>query len=86
MYLLLIVFVTSLLRSRVGRPLWRRLHYLVFPAVALVFVHSIFTDPDLKDGHPDLLDGGKIFVEILALEPLAKFSQPSDLCGGDSQL
>jgi hypothetical protein len=49
-------------------------------------VHSIFTDPDLKDGHPDLLDGGKIFVEILALEPLAKFSQPSDLCGGDSQL
>ena len=67
MYLLLIVFVTSLLRSRVGRPLWRRSHYLVFPAVVLVFVHSIFTDPDLKDGHPDLLDGGKIFVEILAL-------------------
>jgi predicted ferric reductase len=67
MYLLLIVFLTSLLRSRVGRPLWRRLHYLVFPAAVLIFVHSIFTDPDLKDGHPDLLDGGKIFVEILAL-------------------
>jgi predicted ferric reductase len=67
MYLLLIVFVTSLLRSRVGRPLWRNLHYLVFPAAVLVFVHSIFTDPDLKDGHPDLLDGGKVFVEILAL-------------------
>jgi predicted ferric reductase len=67
MYLLLIVFVTSLLRSRIGRPLWRSLHYLVFPAAVLVFVHSIFTDPNLKDGHPDLLDGGKIFVEILAL-------------------
>src|SRR5580658_5195081 len=67
MYLLLVVFVTSLLRSRIGRPLWRRLHYLVFPAAVLVFVHSIFTDPNLKDGHPDLLDGGKIFVEILAL-------------------
>jgi hypothetical protein len=33
----------------------------------LLFLHSILTDPDLKDGHPDLLDGGKVFVEILAL-------------------
>ena len=48
-------------------PLWRRLHYLVFPAAILLFVHSILTDPDLKDGHPDLLDGGKVFVEIAAL-------------------
>ena len=67
LYLLLIVFLTSLLRSRIGRPLWRRLHYLVFPAAILLFVHSILTDPALKDGHPDLLDGGKVFVEIAAL-------------------
>jgi predicted ferric reductase len=67
LYLLLLVFLTSLLRSRLGRPLWRRIHYLVFPAAVLLFVHSILTDPDLKDGHPDLLDGGKVFVEILAL-------------------
>ena len=67
LYLLLIVFLTSLARSRIGRPLWRRLHYLVFPAAILLFVHSILTDPDLKDGHPDLLDGGKVFVEIAAL-------------------
>jgi sulfoxide reductase heme-binding subunit YedZ len=70
-YLLLLVFITSLLRARIGRPLWRRLHYLVFPAAVLLFLHSILTDPDLKDGHPDLLDGGKIFVEILALICLA---------------
>jgi predicted ferric reductase len=67
MYLLLLVFVTSLLRTRIGRPLWRNLHYLVFPAAVLLFVHSILTDPDLKDGHPDLLDGGKVFVEILTV-------------------
>jgi predicted ferric reductase len=67
MYLLLLVFVTSLIRSRIGRPLWRRTHYLVFPAAVLLFIHSILTDPDLKDGHPDLLDGGKVFLEILAL-------------------
>ena len=71
MYLLVLVFATSLLRARIGRPLWRRFHYLVFPAAVLLFVHSILTDPDLKDGHPDLLDGGKVFVEILALVCLA---------------
>jgi len=66
LYLLLLVFVTSLLRTRIGRPIWRSLHYLVFPAAVLLFIHSILTDPDLKDGHPDLLDGGKVFLEILA--------------------
>jgi DMSO/TMAO reductase YedYZ heme-binding membrane subunit len=67
LYLLLLVFLSSLLRSRIGRPLWRRLHYLVFPAAVLFFLHSILTDPNLKDGHPDLLDGGKVFVEAASL-------------------
>lgn len=63
LYLLMLVFVSSLLRTRIGRPVWHNLHYLVFPAVILLFLHSILTDPALKDGHPDLLDGGKLFVE-----------------------
>lgn len=67
LYLIVLVLVSSLLRSRVGRPLWRRLHYLVFPAAVLLFLHSILTDPALKDGHPDLLDGGKVFVETAVL-------------------
>jgi predicted ferric reductase len=67
LYLLLLVFLSSLLRTRIGRPLWRRLHYLVFPAAVLFFLHSILTDPNLKDGHPDLLDGGKVFVEVASL-------------------
>ncbi len=71
LYLLLLVLVSSLLRTRIGRPLWRRLHYLVFPAAALLFLHSILTDPNLKDGHPDLLDGGKIFVETATIVSLA---------------
>lgn len=66
-YLLLVVFVSSLLRTRIGRPIWRSLHYLVFPAAVLLLLHSVLTDPNLKDGHPDLLDGGKIFVEAAAL-------------------
>jgi len=67
LYLLVIVMVSSLLRTRLGRPLWRSLHYLVFPAAILLFLHSILTDPLLKDGHPDLVDGGKVFVEICTL-------------------
>jgi predicted ferric reductase len=67
LYLLLAVFISSLLRTRIGRPLWRSLHYLVFPAAVLLLLHSILTDPNLKDGHPDLLDGGKIFVEGAAI-------------------
>jgi predicted ferric reductase len=63
LYLLAIVLLSSLLRARMTRVVWRRLHYLVFPAAVLLLLHSILTDPNLKDGHPDLLDGGKIFVE-----------------------
>jgi sulfoxide reductase heme-binding subunit YedZ len=71
LYLLLLVMLSSLLRSRIGRPLWRRLHYMVFPAAILLFLHSFLTDPNLKDGHPDLLDGGKVFVEVAMLLSLA---------------
>lgn len=71
LYLIVLVVVTSLLRSRIARPVWRNLHYLVFPAAFLLFLHSILTDPNLKDGHPDLLDGGKVFIESAALVILA---------------
>ena len=70
-YLLLVILVTSLLRNRIGRPIWRKLHYLAFPTVILVFVHSLFTDPNLKDGHPDMLDGGKVFLEIACVLSIA---------------
>ena len=67
LYLLAIVLVTSLLRMHMPRQVWRRLHLLVFPSAVLLFLHSILTDPNLRDGHPDLLDGGKVFVEAAAL-------------------
>ncbi len=67
LYLLAVVLGSSLLRNRIGRPVWRRLHYLAFPAAVLLFLHSFLTDPLLKDGRPDLLDGGKVFVEMAFL-------------------
>jgi predicted ferric reductase len=67
LYLIALVLVSSLLRQQIGRPLWRGLHYLVIPCAILLFLHSVLTDPNLKDGHPDLLDGGKVFLEISLL-------------------
>ncbi len=81
LYLVALVLITSLLRIRIGRRLWRRLHYLVFPMAVLMFVHSIYTDPNLKDGHPDLLDGGKVFLEIAALLIVAAISMRVRLHG-----
>jgi predicted ferric reductase len=71
MYLMLLIVGSSVLRQRIGRPLWRKLHYLVFPMMVLLFVHSILTDPNLKDGKPDLLDGGKVFLEIACVVSVA---------------
>jgi predicted ferric reductase len=64
LYGLLIVIVTSFFRLRMARPLWKKLHLLVFPAFVLMFIHSMFTDPLLSQGKVDLLDGGKVFVAI----------------------
>jgi predicted ferric reductase len=73
-YVLLIVILTSLFRLRMARPLWRKLHYLVFPAFVLMFIHSVFTDPALSSGKVDFLDGGKVFVEICCAITLAAWA------------
>lgn len=67
LYLIVLVLVTSLLRHRMSRKVWRNLHYLVYPAVVLLLVHSILADPELKTGHPNFLDGGKIYLYGVAL-------------------
>ena len=64
LYGLLIVIVTSIFRLRMARPLWKKLHFLVFPAFVLMFIHSMFSDPQLSNNKVDLLDGGKLFVDI----------------------
>lgn len=71
LYLIVIVMVTSLLRQRMSRGLWRNLHYLVYPATVCLLIHGIMADPNLKTGHPDLLDGGKIYLYGVALVMIA---------------
>jgi predicted ferric reductase len=66
-YCVLFVVVTSYFRSRLGAKLWKKLHYVSYAAAALVFVHGILIDPELKNNPPDPLDGEKILVEVCAL-------------------
>ena len=63
LYVVAIVVVTSYLRIRLGRCIWKSFHFTIYIAAAALFWHSLFTDPALKNSPVDYLDGGKLFVE-----------------------
>ena len=63
-YFLAFVVVTSYMRLRLGRHLWKSFHFTIYFAAAALFFHSLFTDPDLKNAPVDWMDGGKLFVEF----------------------
>jgi predicted ferric reductase len=64
LYMVTIVVVTSYLRIRLGRRLWKSLHFTIYFAAGALFWHSLFTDPDLRNSPVDWFDGGKLFIEI----------------------
>ncbi len=66
-YCVIFVVVTSYYRSRFGSRLWKKLHYVAYAAAALMFLHGILIDPELKNAPPDPLDGEKVLVEGCAL-------------------
>jgi predicted ferric reductase len=66
-YLLALVVITSYLRLRLGRHLWKSFHFSIYFAAAALFWHSLFTDPALKNTPVDWSDGGKLFVESCLL-------------------
>jgi len=65
--LIAFVVVTSYLRIRLGRHLWKSFHFSVYFAAAALFWHSLFTDPGLKNDPVNWFDGGKLFVESCLL-------------------
>lgn len=70
-YAIVIVVVTSIYRIAIGRKLWKALHFLVYPAAALLFVHGILTNQNLDNKPVDYLDGEKVFIEICLLVVIA---------------
>lgn len=67
LYIVALVALTSYLRVRLGRNLWKSFHFTIYAGGAALFWHSLFTDPALKKSPVDWLDGGKIFVEACVL-------------------
>jgi predicted ferric reductase len=67
LYLLAFVVITSYLRIRLGRRLWKSFHFSIYFAAAALFWHSLFTDPGLKSAPVAWFDGGKLFVESCLL-------------------
>ena len=67
LYVVAVVVVTSNLRARLGRRLWKSFHFTVYIAAVALFWHSLFTDPALKNSPIDWFDGGKLFVEACLL-------------------
>ena len=70
-YLLLFVVVTSYFRPQLGHKRWKPLHYVTYATAAVVFVHGILIDPNLKDQPTDFLDGEKLQGQLCALLVIA---------------
>lgn len=69
-YLLVVVVGTSILwqeRRAISRTAWKRVHFSTYAMYPLYAVHSILTDPALKDRPIDPFDAEKVFVELCVL-------------------
>ena len=69
-YLLAVVVGTSVLwqeRRAISRTAWKRIHFSTYAMFPLYAVHSLLTDPALKDRPLDPLDAEKVFVEVCIL-------------------
>ena len=67
LYLLLAVEVTSLLRNRLPRALWRRIHYLSLPLLLLATVHTLTAGSDARNPAVLMLIGGVAAAVVLLL-------------------
>lgn len=69
-YVLLFVLVTSYFRFELGRRWWKRMHFANYALFPLYAVHSLLTDPTLRDHPIDYFDGEKVYVELCVLAVL----------------
>lgn len=67
LYLIAFAVVTSYFRHEIGFHTWKLLHYTTYAAGVTFFVHSLLTDPNLKNLPIDWIDAEKVFVEVCLL-------------------
>ena len=65
--LMIAMIVTSLLRGRMNRVLWRAIHVLAYASWPLAFVHGIAASKDLQQGWLLLLAFGSALVVAAAV-------------------
>ncbi len=66
LYGLMVVVVTSYIRLRLGRRLWKLIHFLVYGVAGFGLAHALFTDPHVANQPIDWFDGEKVLVEACA--------------------
>lgn len=67
LYLIAIVVVTSYFRVELGKPLWKKIHWVSYGAAVLFFVHGLLLDPELQNRPVDWLDAEKVWIEVCML-------------------
>ena len=67
LYLVAFAVVTSYFRHEIGFHRWKLLHFTTYAAAIAFFVHSLLTDPNLKNQPVDWIDAEKVFVEVCML-------------------
>lgn len=67
LYLVAFAVLTSYFRHVFGFHRWKQLHYTTYAAAAAFFVHSLLTDPELKNRPVDWMDAEKVYVEACLL-------------------
>jgi predicted ferric reductase len=71
LYFVAFAVLTSYFRHVFGFHRWKQLHYTTYAAAAVFFVHSLLTDPELKNQPVDWLDAEKVYVELCAVAVMA---------------
>jgi sulfoxide reductase heme-binding subunit YedZ len=71
LYFVAFAVLTSYFRHVFGFRRWKQLHYTTYAAAVVFFVHSLLTDPELKNRPVDWLDAEKVFVEACAVAVMA---------------
>jgi DMSO/TMAO reductase YedYZ heme-binding membrane subunit len=67
LYLLVAVQVTSLVRDRLPRVLWRRIHYLSMPLLLLASIHTLTAGSDVRNPLVAMLVGGALATTALLI-------------------
>ena len=66
LYLLAVVVITSYVRRKMGRKVWKAVHYASYACAVLFMIHGAFLDPKLLDRPINFIDPEKLSIVACA--------------------